>query len=180
MIYLPLYNAGLPKGVRISELLHATQHRTYCTQLLLSRWTQGGVFFLTSSFWQRSEYSSYIQCNSLIQDVVVETGLCKGVVTAISDFPLSGRSQSHFSVSFSCKHTLAKSSLSRISTTPIPTLSLSSPGLSGWSGWMVEKMLRAAIVSQLFSFQNLRFLLQCRVYTSAIGNMWFTKEPGNR
>lgn len=137
-------------------------------------------FFLTSSFWQRSEYSSYIQCNSLIQDVVVETGLCKGVLTAISDFPLSGRSQSHFSISFSCKHTLAKSSLSRISTTPIPTLSLSSPGLSGWSGWMVEKMLRAAIVSQLFSFQNLRFLLQCRVYTSAIGNMWFTKEPGNR
>ncbi len=43
-----------------------------------------------------SEHSSPVECNDLIQDVVMETALCKDVSTSVSDFPLQEADIVHF------------------------------------------------------------------------------------
>lgn len=48
------------------------------------------------------EHSQLIECNTLIWEVVVETGLCKYVGTTISDVQLLGQPESRVSISFSC------------------------------------------------------------------------------
>lgn len=58
-----------------------------------------------------SEHSPPVEGNSLIWDVVVATSLCKDVDTTESDFMLFCQPVSHFSISFSCKWTLARSIL---------------------------------------------------------------------
>ena len=72
------------------------------------------------------DHSPPIECNSLIWDVEVETGLWQKCGTTVVDFTFFGQHESRLSTSFSYDQTLSRSSLkpSWISTTLIPSLCL--------------------------------------------------------
>lgn len=68
-----------------------------------------------------------------IWDAVVET------LTTLSNFQLRGPCESHVSISFSCIPTGAALNPGWISRTLIRTVSLTSPGRTGPSGWTVRR-----------------------------------------
>ena len=81
-------------------------------------------------FWTRS----ILECNSLILDVVVETGLCKGVGVTVS--------HPHFLRGLSLPPDVIREQpwiQTWRARLPSSTSSASSPGRSGRTGWRVER-----------------------------------------
>ena len=121
-------------GEHCSSTLTLFEHQTSMM------WTQRPPLLVLPSV--SSKHGLPVGCNSLIQDVVAETGLCTDVGTTVSDFPLLCQPESDLSTLFPCDR-IGRSSRKNPNQISVSPIQDPSPVLSGAVrvGWF-EKCCR--------------------------------------